>query len=216
MRGEQHPSRHALRQAREDVLEQLSDAFAKDQLGLEEFEARVDGAYQASTEIELHAFIEDLVLDPSIAMPEPSVRTALAVPGERARSAKAILGHVERRGRFRIPSGYRALAVMGNLELDLRDAVLPDGVTEMYVRAVLGNVEITVPPTLPVECEGTGVLGAFAMLHRMPAEGAGTGPVLRIIGSAVLGNVEIRTLPAGLPLPGERNPALPAKPGTAR
>jgi hypothetical protein len=33
----------------------------------------------------------------------------------------------------------------------------------------------------------------------MPAEGGAAGPVLRIVGSAVLGNVEIRTLPRGLP-----------------
>jgi hypothetical protein len=39
--------------------------------------------------------------------------------------------------------------------------------------------------------------------------------VLRIVGSAVLGNVEIRTLPRGLALPGERTgvPALPPKRG---
>jgi hypothetical protein len=213
MRGDQHPMRLALREARELVIEHLSDAFAKDQLALEEFESRVDGAYRASTEVELQAFVKDLVLDPSIAMPEPSVRTALAVPGPRSRRARAILGHVERRGRFRIPNGYRALAVMGNLELDLRDVVLPDGVTEMHVRAVIGNVEITVPPTLPVECEGTGILGAFAMLHRMPAEGAASGPVLRIVGSAVLGNVEIRTLPVGVASAGGRPRALPSKPG---
>jgi hypothetical protein len=45
----------------------------------------------------------------------------------------------------------------------------------------------------------------------MPAEGEVAGPVLRIIGSAVLGNVEIRTLPRGVPLAGERVLALPPK-----
>ena len=58
------------------------------------------------------------------------------------------------------------------------------------------------------------------------AEGSGTGPVLRIVGTAVLGNVEIRTLPRGAAargggpapnLPSARQaPALPPKTGDER
>jgi hypothetical protein len=212
MQGERHPARRAVSAAREQVLEQLSEAFAKDELGLDEFEARVDGAYQAATEEGLHALVKDLAAQP-LTHGESSTRTALAVPGERARRVTAVLGNVERRGRFRVPAGYRVLSVMGNVELDLRDAIFPDGVTEIHVRAVLGNVEITVPPTLPVECEGSGILASFAELNRMPAEGDALGPVLRIVGSAVLGNVEIRTLPRGVALPAERVRALPPKRG---
>jgi len=51
----------------------------------------------------------------------------------------------------------------------------------------------------------------------MPAEGSPNGPMLRVVGSAVLGNVEIRTLPRGLALPGERAAAaLPPKRGSAK
>jgi hypothetical protein len=103
--------------------------------------------------------------------------------------------------------------VLGNIELDLRDVTFPDGVTQIHVRAVLGNIEIVVPPHLPVECEGTGILASFAALSRMPAEGTATGPVLRIVGSAVLGNVEIRTLPRGLASSHAPVRALPAKRG---
>jgi hypothetical protein len=60
-----------------------------------------------------------------------------------------------------------------------------------------------------VECEGTGILASFAQLNRMPAEGSSSGPVLRVIGSAVLGNVEIRTLPRGLSPAEPRPRALP-------
>lgn len=212
MQGERHPARLAVAAAREQVLEQLSDAFAKDELGLDEFEARVDGAYQAATEEGLQALVKDLAPAPFAAPTSSGATTALAVPGERVRRVSAVLGNVERRGRFRVSSGDRVLSVMGNVELDLRDALFPDGLTVLHVRAVLGNIEITVPPTLPVECEGTGILASFAELNRMPAEGSHNGAVLRIVGSAVLGNVEIRTLPRGVALPGERTAqrALPA------
>jgi hypothetical protein len=220
MKGDRHPARLAVTEAREQVLEQLSDAFAKDELGLEEFEARVDSAYQASTELGLQALVKDLTFQP-VAPTELVARSAeptsaLALTGARAPRVLAVLGNVERRGRFQVPNGYRATSVLGNIELDLRDATLGAGVTEIHVRAVLGNIEIIVPPDLPVECEGTGILASFAALNRMPAEGGGDGPVLRIVGSAVLGNVEIRTRPRGVLLPGERARALPPKPGDAQ
>jgi Domain of unknown function (DUF1707)/Cell wall-active antibiotics response 4TMS YvqF len=231
MQGERHPARLAVTEAREQILEQLSDAFAKDELGLEEFEARVDSAYQASTEQGLRVLVKDLSVGSAaaalpraeLATPSAAPTTALAVQGGRAPRVLALLGNVERRGRFQVPSGYRVTCVLGNIELDLRDVSFPDGVTEIHVRAVLGNIEIVVPPTLPVECEGSGILASFAELNRLPAEGSGAGPLLRIVGTAVLGNVEIRTLPRGVAAPGcgrapnlpsgRRVPALPPKPG---
>lgn len=214
MEGERHPAKLAVTETREQVLEQLSDAFAKDELGLDEFEARVDGAYQASTELGLRALVQDLARAPAVVRGEQaSASTALALPVARSKRVLAVLGSVERRGRFQVPHGYRATAVLGNIELDLRDVSLPDGVTEIHLRAVLGNIEVTVPPHLPVECEGSGFLASFAELNRMPAEGSAEGPVLRIVGSAVLGNVEIRTLPRGVPAHAVRVAALPPKRG---
>jgi hypothetical protein len=208
MKGDRHPARLAVAEAREQVLERLSNAFAQDQLGLEEFEARVDGAYQASTEPGLQALVRDLAPLPAPARTELVTTTT---PSTAPPRVIAVLGNVERRGRFRLASGYRATSVLGNIELDLRDATLEPGVTELRVRAVLGNIEIIVPPQLAVECEGSGILASFATLNRMPAEGGEGGPVLRIVGSAVLGNVEIRTLPRGVPLSSGSRKALPAK-----
>jgi hypothetical protein len=205
MEGDRHPARLAVTETREQILEQLSDAFAKDELGLDDFEVRVDRAYQATTEVGLRALVKDLSAPVTAsatlvrATAASGAQSALAVAGARAPRVLAVLGNVERRGRFQVPDGYRAISVLGNIELDLRDVIFPDGLTQIHVRAVLGNIEIVVPPHLPVECEGTGILASFAELNRMPADGTATGPVLRIVGSAVLGNVEIRTLPRGLP-----------------
>jgi hypothetical protein len=193
--GDQHPKKVALRGAREQVLEQLSDGFARDEIGLDEFERRVDGAYRAASVDELTPLVGDLTPGAApLAVPEPRSQ-ALARPAQVApRRAMAILGSIERSGRFRVDDGMRVMAVLGNVELDLRDVELGPGVTHLYVKAVFGNVEITVPPTLAVECEGSSVLGNFETVNRVPPEGA-SGPLLRIIGSAVLGNVEITTRP---------------------
>jgi hypothetical protein len=214
VQGEKHPARLAVTRAREQALERLSEAFAKDELGLDEFEARVDRAYQAASEAALGELLSDLSVQPTAARTQlvATPATALAVTGAaRPPRVLAVLGNVERRGRFQVPDGYRVTSVLGNVELDLRDVVFAEGVTQIYLRAVLGNIEIVVPPNLPVECEGSGILASFAALNRMPAEGGAAGPVLRIVGSAVLGNVEIRTLPRGLVVAKGCAPALPAR-----
>ncbi|HEX4336457.1 MAG TPA: DUF1707 domain-containing protein [Polyangiaceae bacterium] len=212
MRGDLHPSKLALRDARTSAIDRLTAAFVADQLSLEEFEERVDRAYRCRSEGELDALTSDLtaavvVVDDSPrsivpARSDPSLETAVAVyDGRRealARGARtiAVLGNTERRGRFHIDGSHAVLSVLGNVELDLRDVELPPGVTTLHVRAVLGNVEITVPPSLIVDCEGTGLLGSFTGVNHMPEERSPDEPVLRIAGSAVLGNVEVRTRPA--------------------
>jgi hypothetical protein len=217
MQGDEHPTLVLLRSTRERVLAILSEGFTKDEIGLDEFERRVDGAYAATSIDALDALVRDLSAGTTIGGAETgsgalSVRpesamvassAALApVRREKKPGTVAIFASVERRGAFSLSNGSRAVAIFGNVELDLRQVALPDGVTELFVRAVFGNVEITVPPDLAVECEGSGVLGSFSSMSRVPAEGRTRGPVLRVIGSAVLGNVEIHTRPRNEPAAG--------------
>jgi hypothetical protein len=211
MRGELHPSKLALRDARQTTINRLTTAFVADELSLEEFEHRVDRAYHCRTSDELDALASDLTAVVAIvedsprpivpAQSDPSLETHLEPfdtrKDARARGARtiAVLGNTERRGRFHLDGSHAVLSVLGNVELDLRNVELPPGITTLHVRAVLGNVEITVPPSLIVDCEGTGVLGSFSALNHVPEERAPDEPVLRIAGSAVLGSVEVRTLP---------------------
>lgn len=224
MQGDRHPTRVLLGTTRERVIERLSDAFSKDQIGLDEFEKRVDAAYARTTPEDLLALVGDLgpletvgalavseqgAIAEVVASP---TSTALAVARpERPRGTVAIFSNVERRGNFRLESGARVVAVFGNVELDLREHAFPPGVTELFVRAVFGNIEITVAPTVAVECEGGGLFGSFATVNRVPPEGTEGGPVLRIVGSAVLGNVEIRTMPVSARASRSGRPLLKAR-----
>lgn len=92
----------------------------------------------------------------------------------------------------------RILSVCGNVEMDLRDAVLPDGGAEIEIRVVCGNAEITVPPDWSVSCEGMGICGSFEHVHRVPLGESATAPLLRITGTAICGNFEVHTVPRGL------------------
>jgi hypothetical protein len=219
--GDQHPQKVALRAQRERVLERLSEGFARDEIGLDDFERRVDGAYGATSIEALAPLIVDLepALASSLKAPlgvptdmtasSAAVRTmtapvravepaasALVVPARRAERSLALFGNIERAGRYHVQDGSRILAVFGNVELDLRNAVFAPGVTTLWVRAVFGNIELTVPPDLAVECVGAGIFGSFASMNRVPADD--TAPaLLRVVGDAVFGNVEVHTRPRG-------------------
>jgi predicted membrane protein len=84
--------------------------------------------------------------------------------------------------------------VAGSVELDLRDAVIGIGVSVIEAVAVMGNIEITVPPDVAVESEGDSLLGSFVVKYKGPASPASaTGlRTVRIIGTAYLSSVEIR------------------------
>jgi hypothetical protein len=194
MRGDEHPKRAALRQSRARTIERLTNGFTHDELGLEEFEERLNRAYAANAEPELLALVEDLSAETAVVLQAeavPAGSLALAAAPTRPR-AVAILGSVERRGQLAAGSAG-ALAVLGSVVIDLRDVILPPGVTTVQVSAVLGSVEIIVPPSLAVESEGASILGSFEGIQRVPRDPDPDLPILRVQGRAVLGSIEIRS-----------------------
>jgi hypothetical protein len=92
--------------------------------------------------------------------------------------------------------------VFGGSVLDLREATLADGVSELSVRAIFGGVQIIVPPTLAVEVDGTAILGGVDHVERTPVVPDPERPVLRVTAFAALGGVEVVTR-----LPGESDDA---------
>ena len=99
-------------------------------------------------------------------------------------------------GSWELPRHMRVVAVCGGAELDLREAVIAPGVSLIETLTVMGGIEITVPPTIRVECEGDAIMGSFE-LHRSrkgpallpPPPGA---PVVRVTGDAYMGGVTVR------------------------
>jgi hypothetical protein len=194
MLADPHPP-GSLLDARERTVDRLSEAFARNELDLEQYEHRVDLAFACRTPEELVRVLRDLApTAPLVPAPAPAAPLVAPVPAERRpRLALAVFGNVQR-GLSALPSRAKAIAVFGNVELDLRHVALDRGLTELHVRAVFGNVELTVPPNLAVQCEGVGVFGDFESMARLPVDPAAE-PVLRITGAAVCGNVELHTRP---------------------
>jgi hypothetical protein len=78
----------------------------------------------------------------------------------------AFLRSTDREGRWVLPRHLRALAVLGGLTIDLRDAIIGDGLSVIEAVAVLGNVRILVPPEITVECDGDALLGNFTLKYK--------------------------------------------------
>ena len=116
---------------------------------------------------------------------------------ENARAAQAgvvsFLSSTEREGRWQLPRRFRALAVLGNVELDLREADVGYGMSVIEAVAVLGNVEIKVSPDVTVECDGDSFMGSFALKYQGRASPtmANRDKILRVTGSAYAGAVTV-------------------------
>jgi len=187
---------------RDRVIARLSDHFAHDALDVDEFERRVTVAQTAEDPGQIEALLGDLpdLAGGAAAVPAgvPTVVTAL-VPDERDRDTLyAIFGGIDRRGTWTVPRRMKIVAVFGGANLDLREARFPPGVVELDVTAVMGGINIVVPPGLAVQMHGSAIMGGFADINRAPANPDPDTPLLRVRGLTMMGGVNV-----DMRLPGE-------------
>jgi hypothetical protein len=117
----------------------------------------------------------------------PTTARIGGVPG--STSAVAIMGGATREGNWVVPPAFRAVAVMGGIELDLTSATFaaPEATIEAYT--LMGGVEITVPPDITVVVHGGAFMGGFSdSVHQQGPPGA---PVLHVTGFALMGGVDV-------------------------
>jgi len=184
---------------RQKAIDALCEHFANDALSVEEFERRLDRAHDAKGIEDLRRILSDLpsgdlpVLHQG-AGPAPTARWQGSVPASRVRErgwVVAALGGVEKAGRW-VPARHTyGVAVMGGLVLDFREALLPPGVTEVWLFTLMGGAEIIVPPGLSVESDGVAILGGFEHQEDVSLSPDPNAPLLRLRGVALLGGVEV-------------------------
>jgi len=184
---------------RQKAIDALCEHFANDVLSVEEFERRVDRAHKAESLDDIGKLLADL---PSGDLPvrrndvasNAIERAQASVPASRVKERGwmvAALGGVERKGRW-IPARQNyAVAVMGGVNLDFREALLPPGETEVWIFTVMGGAEIIVPPGLTVESDGVAILGSFEHTEDSVLNPDPDAPVLRVRGLAIMGGVEV-------------------------
>ncbi len=193
----------AMRDRREQVIAILTDRFAQDLIDVEELDARLDRAQTALTVAELDALVVDLTAPGEVSPTALAPRTDLAIvrdtPDRPAQKGIwCVMSGVNRRGRWLVPKKMNIRCIMGGGRLDFREADFAPGVTELHVLAIMGGLEIIVPPGLAIDVDASAFMGGFEERHRAPSSPDPGRALLRITGFAMMGGVEISTM-----LPGE-------------
>jgi len=187
-------SRAELRDAREDARQQLTTAYTEDLIDADELDDRLERLENATSTALVQQLCADLAPAPEPAPPgalavRESAPPAVITPVPEAQIV-AVFSETQRRGRWVPARENKVYAAFGSAELDLREADLPPGVTEIKVKAALGSVEIYVLPGTRVQMECSAILGS-AELDEPSVPPASDGPVVRITGLVVLGSVEV-------------------------
>ena len=86
--------------------------------------------------------------------------------------------------------GGEVTAVMGSIELDMRNAQISQSPARLEVAAVMGEVKLRVPSNWKVNIDTSNVMGA-TQDNRPPNNAVGRQDELVVTGSAVMGNIEI-------------------------
>ncbi|ORT61569.1 DUF1707 domain-containing protein [Streptomyces sp. CB03238] len=175
---------------RERIAERLRDAVAEGRLDMAEFEERLDLAYKARTHGELVPLVRDL--------PSPTAPAAVGDPAWPARIGKpatskgafAFWGGFGRRGKWSVARTFTAAVLQAGGDIDLRDADFEDREVVIRCFAVMGGIQVVVPPELHVEVTGFGFMGGFD--DRGAGEGTPGSPRVRITGFALMGGVDVK------------------------
>lgn len=186
---------------RDDVAERLREALAEGRITPVEHSERLDAVYRARTYGDLVPITRDL----------PRHSGTPAVPGRRSprplygrdrvggepgsRFSLALMGGSQRGGSWVVPAAYSAFAMMGGVELDLREARFTEPVVTIYASAIMGAVEITVPDDIEVRVNGLGIMGAYGTEGPPSSVTEPGAPVVRVTGIAIMGAVLVKPKP---------------------
>jgi len=184
------------------VVQDLAEHFAQDRLTLPEYERRVELAYRAGSADSLRDLLSDLTPPAPVRFAQPAAvaaadQTRVAKAATKAKNFLALMSGVVRRGAWTVPARIRAFACMGGIGLDLRDAKLTAPVTDIWVFALMGGVEIIIPPDVRLESDGFAIMGGFEDQLKEPASHDPNAPVIRVHGLAIMGGVEARVAESG-------------------
>lgn len=128
-------------------------------------------------------------------MPKMPSMPNMSSSGTNTINELALFGGVERRITIGNFTGGTASATFGGIELDFRSADIEGEQAVLYVEAVFGGIEVTVPDRWTVAYEGQSIFGAYNDETRPPlpeVPGAALRKRLVLRGRAVFGGITVK------------------------
>jgi hypothetical protein len=181
---------------REQAAEVLRQAAGDGRITFEELDQRLEAAYAARTYGDLTEVTADLPAPGQpppgpLATAAPGTFPAARIGGEPGSGMSvAILGGVDRGGTWVVPPRHSVVAVLGGVQLDLREARFSQRDVTIDVFTLMGGVDIMVGDDVEVDVSGFGIMGGFD--HRASGPGLPGAPKVRVVGLALMGGVNVR------------------------
>lgn len=156
------------------VVDVLTDAYANNRISIEEFDKRVELAHQLEDKEKLELLIGGMGLENELksmmmAQSDGSQNpgTALQKVDHNPEKLVAILGNIKREGAWQPKEEMSVSVYFGSGKIDFRDTAFMH-LSHIRLKAfvVMGTLDIHVPDTMKVRCEGSGILGQFHLENR--------------------------------------------------
>jgi hypothetical protein len=181
----------SLQGERDRTIELLSEHFAQDNLTLDQLEQRIDLAYQASAIPALRELTKDLQPEPGpvVARTQAPLPEAFAPDHDRIVS---VMAQTTKRGMWQPPRSLDVWAVMSETVLDLTEARLATGVTEIHLRAIMATVKVIVPPGVRVVVQPSAFMAEVSDEAHTPPPLGSNAPVVRITGRVFMAELKVR------------------------
>ena len=184
---------------RHHAAEILRKAAGDGRIDLDELDQRLEVVYAAKTYGDLVPVTLDL---PAEERPRSAASRREVLPSTtKWQRSTAVMGECKRRGAWLVPEAHTAFALMGSIELDLREATFAQHDVTISAVAVMGEVKIVVDAFTHVVVDGVPIMGEFSMgKDKVEAQLDADSPVVRVRGMALMGSVNVfRYPPPGTP-----------------
>jgi len=178
------PEQRVSEEQRDKAAAALAKYCSEGRLTLEEFSQRVEVVLAARTQSDIDRVMADL--------PKGDVVPAYTSPVPASGWLVSVLSGSSRKGRWRPKPKTKALAIMGGIELDLRNAEIEGSEVTITAVAIMGGIDIIVPEGVIVHMQGFALMGGkdvkVADVPILPGA-----PVIKVRAFPVMGGVSVRT-----------------------
>ena len=176
----------SLDEARERAIRLLTDGFAYDVITVEEFEWRLGQLSRADSPRAVDALVTDLGTPA-----HPDARRESMANVEPEGRILGIMSETRRQGPWRVPRRLVVKAVMSDVKIDLRYAVIPPECM-IDVTAIMANVSIIVTPGMIVDFDVTPIMASAGNATRAMGTSIHALPRVRIRGTAIMAEVKVK------------------------
>lgn len=180
----------SLEREREKTIDVLSQHFAHDNLSLEELERRIDQVYKASSVAALRDLTKDLQADAAAVAERRAAPLPEVFAPERGRVV-SVMTQTKKRGMWNPPRHVDVFCFMSETLLDLTEARLAEGVTEIHLRAVMTQVKVIVPPGVRVVVQPDAFMAEVSDEVMDPPPVGSRAPVVRITGFVFMTELKV-------------------------